>query len=112
LPTQVLTCFFYYSILCLIDPRNYSQEKIDQDKQDVVDFVFHLLAETVSGKLQALDEESKDNEQTVFEQYDMVDDTTYGGDIVTQLLRKVEVSRRLDIDEEKEADGIRRLFKI
>jgi hAT family C-terminal dimerisation region len=74
-------------------------EKIEKDKADVVSFIYQLLQETVVCKLEALVEESKEQEQTVFQQLDIDDDDELGGDVITQLLRKENESRRLNIDE-------------
>jgi hAT family C-terminal dimerisation region len=66
-----------------------------------VGFIYHLLEETVSCKLKALVEESKEQEFTVFQQLDIADATEFGGDIVTQLLRKQNESQKLNIDEDE-----------
>jgi hypothetical protein len=92
---------YYLSLLCLIDPRNYTTEKIEKDKTDVLSFIYQLLQETVTSKLEALVEESREQDQTVFEQLEIVDDNEYDGDVITQLLRKVNESRRLNIDEDQ-----------
>jgi hAT family C-terminal dimerisation region len=98
-------------LLCLVDPRNCNNEKIEQDKVNVVAFIYHLLEETVSGKLQALVEESKEQESTVFQQLDIADDTDFGGDIVTQLLRKQNESQKLNIDEDEKRKELEECLK-
>jgi hAT family C-terminal dimerisation region len=94
-----------------MDKRNYSKEKIEQDKENVVSFVFSLLKETITTKLSALMEECKRQQESLVEQLNGDDEDDDIGDVVSQLMRQQNVDQQTHVDESLKKTELEEMLK-
>jgi hypothetical protein len=94
-----------------MDPGNYTQEKIEEDKDLIVLFIFELTKDTVKNKIEALLAETQKQEQEEFDQMDIRSENPEGDDIVTQLLRQANLLRRQNIDEDQKKKELEEMLK-
>jgi hypothetical protein len=66
-----------------MDPTNYTKEKFEEDKEQVVLFIFELTKDTAKNKIDAVLAETQKQEQEEFDQMDIHSENPEGDDIVT-----------------------------
>jgi hAT family C-terminal dimerisation region len=98
-------------LLCLTDPRNYTIEKIEQDKEQVVLFVFEILKNTLDSKLDALVEEAKNEKDNLYDFMDVDGIEESGGDVIAELLKEATENRRMMEDKGDKLQAIQELLQ-